>query len=166
MATAAAPRARRSKEALVLLSCGANALITTVHHVRGALLYGTPNRYHAVLLAAAMLAATITAYGVSRTSSRTGRVSRIAWWVFWAGSLIGFVVLFGLFEGLVTHVIAPIAQGYSPDEPFDLPFEVTGVLHVVPAVVTAVLLARLFRQRRDAAPRAAHGPHGAGAGTV
>jgi hypothetical protein len=146
----APPRVRPSTAALVLLACGANALVTTVHHVRGALHYGTPGRYHAVVIAAVVYAIAAAAYAASRSGGDRGTFQHFAWWVFWVTSFLGFVVAFGLVEGLFTHVIAPIVGGYSPDEPFDLLFQVTGVLHVVPAAVTAVLLIRLLRQRRDA----------------
>ncbi|WP_344213041.1 hypothetical protein [Nonomuraea bangladeshensis] len=128
----------------VLAWCSANALITTVHHVYGAVIYGTPGRYHAVLAAALLLALDVAAYAWARRP--------VAWWIHWSVSLVGFVLSFGLFEGLYTHVLSPLLQGgyMTPGQPFDLLFQATGVLHVLPAAVTALLLVRLLRERGQA----------------
>ncbi|MET8992495.1 hypothetical protein ABZW49_44215 [Nonomuraea wenchangensis] len=136
----------------VLAWCSANALITTVHHVYGAVIYGTPGRYHAVLAAALLLALDVAAYAWARRPAGDDAVARVAWWIHWSVSLVGFVLSFGLFEGLYTHVLSPLLQGgyVTPGQPFDLFFQATGVLHVLPAAVTALLLVRLLRERGQA----------------
>lgn len=124
----------------VVLWCGVNVLVTTVHHVYGAIHFDTPDRYGAVVIAAAALALAVTALAISRTGSRMRGAAR---WTFRLVSALAFVVMFGLVEGLATHVIVPIAdQGYPADEPFDLIFQATGILHVVPAAFTAYYLLR------------------------
>lgn len=146
-----APKRVRSTEAGVLLACAAQVVTTTVHHVYGAVHFGTPGRYAAVIIALALFAVTALALAVSGRAS--GPLRTVSWWIFWTGALVGFVLLFGTIEGLVTHVIAPIVEGgYPAAEPFDLVFQGTGVLHVVPAAATAALLTRLLRARRQASP--------------
>ncbi|MFJ6687094.1 hypothetical protein [Streptomyces werraensis] len=132
----------------VFASCATQVAITTVHHVRGAAIFDTPGRYHSILVALILLVVSSIAYFLARAA--TGTRSIIAWWVFWTITLLGFVVVFGVVEGFTTHVIIPILrQGYPSDEPFDFVFEATGILHVAPAVIAAVLLLRLARVRRS-----------------
>jgi hypothetical protein len=133
-------------ERWVIAACALQAINTTIHHIRGALLFDTPGRYVSIVIALCMLALPTLALAVSRRTSAGAQ--KAAWWTFWTASFIGFVTVFGLSEGLVTHVINPLVeQGYPADEPFDLLFQATGVLHVVPAGVAAVLLAHLARAR-------------------
>ncbi|NYI77588.1 hypothetical protein [Nocardioides panzhihuensis] len=135
-------------ERWVIAACALQAINTTIHHIRGALLFDTPGRYLSIVIVLCMLALPTLALAVSRRTS--AGVQKAAWWTFWTASFIGFVIVFGLSEGLVTHVINPLVeQGYPADEPFDLLFQATGVLHVVPAVVAAALLTHLARARRS-----------------
>ncbi|MFD7323169.1 hypothetical protein ACFV9D_19070 [Streptomyces sp. NPDC059875] len=144
-------RTNAATEKWVFASCAAQVVITTVHHVRGALVFDTPGRYHSILIALILLAVPATAYALGRAT--TGTRQDVAWWTFWATTLVGFAVVFGAVEGVTTHVITPVLRrGYPSDEPFDLVFEATGILHILPAVITATLLIRLARSRRSPRP--------------
>lgn len=124
----------------ILLSASTNVLVTTVHHLHGARIYDTPERYHSVWIASAAL---LLAGVLAPLGDRTGRAAGLARRAFVATILVIFVGLFGVAEGFATHVVHPLLQGgYGDEEPFDALFQVTGVLHVLPAVVAAVLLVR------------------------
>ncbi|GII78060.1 hypothetical protein Sru01_30420 [Sphaerisporangium rufum] len=144
------PATREVAGPRVLVWCAVNALNTTVHHLYGAEIYHTPGRHHAVILAGALLA--VITVGLELARFGDGGVARAGRWVYHLGALGGFVLAFGAFEGLYTHVIRPLLDGgYPPGEPFDPLFQATGVLHIVPAAVLAVILARLLRKHGKAA---------------
>lgn len=123
------------------------ALLTTVHHVHGARIYDTPDRYYAVAIAVAGLALQAALLAVARGGHpRWATLGRRG---FAAVSVLFFVVLFGVVEGGSTHVVAPLLAGrYGGAEPLDAFFEVTGMLQVVPAAVVAVLAGRWLRRAR------------------
>lgn len=123
------------------------ALLTTVHHVHGARIYDTPDRYYAVAIAVAGLALQAALLAVARGGHpRWATLGRRG---FAAVSVLFFVVLFGVVEGGSTHVVVPLLAGrYGGAEPFDAFFEVTGMLQVVPAAVVAVLAGRWLRRAR------------------
>ena len=162
----------RSIERRALLAGSAVSALTIIHHAYGAFRYGTPWRMHAAAVAALAVAMLLVALGVSRAraDSRTGRV---AWWAFWSIDAVIFVLFVGIFEGAYNHVLknvlffagtpfALMRQLFPPpmyEMPNDWFFEVTGVLQVVPAALTAYYLAPLLRLR----PRRASEKRRAGA---
>jgi hypothetical protein len=115
-------------------------LNTVVHHLHGARIYDTPGRYHAMWLALGGIALQVVALAIAQhADSRVARVARMA---FYTVTALFFVVLFGVVEGLVTHVVFPIVRrGYGTEEPFELLFQTTGILHVGSAVAAALLVA-------------------------
>jgi hypothetical protein len=139
---------RAARHALVLL------LLTSVHHVYGAILYQTPWRYHAVLFSAAAALVMISALALQRGRAETP-LGRGAWWVLVLTTLVT-VLLIGAFEGGYNHLLKNLVYFagvpanwmsvlFPPPRyelPNDLLFEVTGVLQVVPAVTAAGLLYR------------------------
>jgi len=147
-------------------------VVTTVHHVYGAELYQTPERYHAVVIAAAALMLMVVGVEARRRWPDCW-AGRLGWWLFWTVAAVIPVLLFGLVEGLYNHVIKvslwalglPEAslRRLFPEPAFELPndflFEVTGVLHVVPAFLAGYHLARMLRDRvaRQTHPRAEEG---------
>ena len=136
--------------------------LTSIHHVYGAIRYDTPERYHAAVLAAAAVIVMLGALSVSRARP-TSVAERVAWWTFVGVNATVFVVLFGAFEGLYNHALkdalylagTPVAQMrvLFPAPMYEMPndwfFEVTGVLQVGPAAVTAYYLNRLIRMPRS-----------------
>jgi hypothetical protein len=135
-------------------------IVTTVHHIYGAELYGTPERYHAVVIAAGALLLMAAGLGI-RQRWRGRRAESWGWWLFWASSATIPVLLFGLVEGFYNHTLkvllwavgvsGPSLRRLYPDPTFELPndllFELTGVLHVVPAAFAAYHLVQLVRVR-------------------
>jgi hypothetical protein len=150
----------RWAERRALLAGSSVFALTSIHHVYGAIRYDTPERYHAVLVGAAALIVMLIALRVSRArpASATGRA---AWWTFFGVNATVFVLLFGAFEGLYNHALkvalylggTPVAQlrVLFPAPMYEMPndwfFEVTGILQLVPAAVTAYYLDRLIRRR-------------------
>src|SRR5918997_3650189 len=100
--------------------------ITSIHHLHGARIYDTPQRYHAVWIA--LVGILIEVIALIGTFSRSPRSVRLAQRTFAAAATLFFVLMFGLGEGLVTHVVAPLlAGGYGSAEPYDALFEGTRV---------------------------------------
>lgn len=135
--------------------------LTTVHHVYGAIHYGTPERYHAVGIAGAALALMASGFILHRRGSGSGP-SRAGFWLFWLTTGAVPVLLFGVVEGLYNHGVkvglwaieVPEAslRRLFPDPTYEMPndvvFELTGILHVIPSAIAAIYLARMFKLRR------------------
>ncbi len=157
-----AGRRRRatSSEKLALLSGTGVLVLTMVHHVYGALLYETPERYHAVYIAGAALALMVSADWLSRRRP-SSVLGRVAWWTGWSVNGVVAVLLFGAIEGFYNHVLkVALYFGGLPEHhmgrlysdalfemPNDVIFELTGGLHVIPSVFAAVFLAQTLVER-------------------
>ena len=136
-------------------------LLTTVHHLYGARVYRTPWRRHAAIVST-LATAVIGGSLILLRRNGTATTGKLAFWVFTGANLAFPVVGFGLFEGGYNHLAKDLLyfSGTSPtvmrrlfpppryEMPDNLFFEVTGVLQVVPAAVTAYHLYQLVRQRR------------------
>ncbi|MEP9390352.1 hypothetical protein [Mesorhizobium sp. KR9-304] len=153
--------AARDTSPVPYLRAGAAALsvllLTSVHHVYGAVIYDTPWRSHIAHISAPVGAAIALAYyiGWSRRGSRLGLAAT------WTGSLIALafpVAALGIYEGGYNHVVKNIAyfglgqeaartlfSGAAYEMPNDFIFEATGVAQFPLAVLTAVLVVRLLR---------------------
>jgi hypothetical protein len=150
---------RRAERRAFLAGSSVFAL-TSIHHVYGAIRYDTPERYYAAVIAAVAVIMSLGALRISRARP-TSAIGRAAWWAFLGVNATVFVLLFGAFEGLYNHALkdalyfggAPLAQMrvLFPAPAYEMPndwfFEVTGVLQMVPAAVTAYYLDRLIRRR-------------------
>jgi hypothetical protein len=122
----------------ILLAASANTIITTIHHLHGARIYSTPERYTSVWIASAAL---LLAGAFAVLGAGTSRAAHFCRRAFVVTVVLFFVLVFGVAEGLSTHVVYPALQGgYGAEEPFDALFQVTGVLQVIPAVVVTALL--------------------------
>ncbi len=122
----------------ILLAASTNVVVTTIHHLHGARIYDTPERYTSVWIAAAAL---LLAGVLALLGDRPERTARFYRRAFDATILLVFVVVFGVAEGFGTHVVHPVLQGgYGTEEPFDALLQVTGRLHVIPADAAAALL--------------------------
>ena len=139
---------RAARHALALL------LLTSVHHVYGAILYQTPWRYHAVLFSVAAALVMLGALALLRSRAEAP-LGRGAWWALVLTILVT-VLMIGAFEGGYNHLVKNVVYfaGAPADwmsvlfpppryeVPNDILFEVTGILQVVPAVTAAGLLYR------------------------
>lgn len=134
-------------------------LLTTIHHIYGAIVYNTPWRLHVLMLSLPVIAATVLLKRVliQKPNSR--------WWL-WTYCVIILVPSFGLiglFEGMYNHV-AKVVMFYTsvnratlltlfPPPTYELPndfvFEFTGVLQGVLAFPLAHKLYRLIKSRTD-----------------
>jgi hypothetical protein len=139
-------------------------LLTSVHHAYGAYVYNTPWRLHVVFVSVSVAAAIFgSLYALRRwPATVTGET---AFWGFAVVTLLFPVVGIGLFEGGYNHAVkdALYLAGASgalmhrlfPPSAYELPndlfFEVTGVLQLVPGIVTGYLL-YLFVKRRKRDP--------------
>lgn len=149
-ASAANPHLRAGAAALGVL------ILTSVHHVYGAVIYDTPWRLHIVHIAIPVAAVIVAALwlGAARGNTTTGRV---ATWVGIAVILVFPVAMIGFMEGGYNHVLknAVFFTGgeeamrtlfpqwlYEPgsvETPNDFVFEATGVAQFPLSVWTAVL---------------------------
>jgi peroxiredoxin len=134
-------------------------LLTSVHHAYGAHVYGTPWRYHVILLAVPALLVIVW----SRARLRRAPGDALARRVFVLTTLAVPVLGIGAFEGLYNHVVkdvlyflgAPSALMASlfPPPAYEMPnnvfFELTGVAQVILGAVTARYLARFVSERLE-----------------
>ena len=135
-------------------------VLTSLHHVYGAVVYDTPWRAHilyAAVPAGAAIALALYA-GWSRAGSRIGRVAA------WAGILLALafpVAAIGFYEGLFNHVVKNLAdfglgeasaRSLFPGPIYEMPdsfvFEATGILQFPLAVLAGVQALRLARSLR------------------
>lgn len=155
--------ARRDARRAFLAALAAMGL-TALHHVYGAARFDTPWRLHAAFVALCVVAAIVPLYLVHRRhpDARPGRLAGTGMALV---VLVFPVLLFGLFEGAYNHAVknALYLAGlphsllvilFPPPTyqmPSDVLFEVTGVLQIVPAWMSARSLVRLapsLRSRR------------------
>jgi hypothetical protein len=134
----------------VLAACAVLAL-TSLHHVYGAIHYATPWRYHAVHVSAVAGVVILGAYWLGRARPGTN-AGRAADWVLQGVTWLVPIMLIGGFEGLYNHVLKnALYWGGLPADwmtslfppptyemPSDLLFEITGILQVLPAAVSAL----------------------------
>ena len=139
----------------------ATLVLTLVHHAYGAVAFATPWRLH-VAFVSIPVAAAIAVADIRYRREPRGTSGAIAVWTIVVLTLVVSVLFFGVFEGAYNHVLkdafygagAPprlLHQLFPPptyEPPTDLFFEITGVLHVVPAALAARALWRLFGARR------------------
>jgi hypothetical protein len=126
-----------------------------VHHVYGAVRYHTPWRMHGAVVA---LLSALPLYAAFAMHSR----SRAAEWALIGLAYVGPVMLVGVFEGFYNHLTKNVLflGGASPEllaalfppPTYELPddawFEISGVLQVVPAMLTARAGVGWLRARR------------------
>lgn len=139
-------------------------LMTSIHHVYGAVAYDTPFRLHIVFIAIPAAMAIAAALYVGAT--RADRAGRIATWIGVAIIALFAVGAIGFFEGGYNHVVKNmgfLAGGesavaklmpawlYDPSAveiPNDFFFEATGIAQFPLSVWTAVATWRLARAMR------------------
>lgn len=153
---ATSPHLRAGAAALTVL------LMTSIHHVYGAVIYDTPFRLHIVYISVPVALAIAAALYVGAT--RTGTVGRVATWIGVAIIFAFAVAAIGVFEGGYNHVLKNIVYFAGGEEammklvpesvydpaaveiPNDFIFEATGIAQFPLSIWTAVLTWRLARQ--------------------
>jgi hypothetical protein len=140
-------------------------LLTSIHHVYGAVIYHTPWRYHAVLVSVAAALVMVGALALARVQYGTA-VGRVAWWAFALVTLAVPVLTIGAFEGIYNHLVKNVlffagaserlmATMFPPpryEMPNDFWFELTGILQILPAVTAAWLLGRAALENSQGRP--------------
>lgn len=152
----------------VLLGTVAVGLLTTVHHVYGAVVYDTPWRHHAAIVAGLATGLIAGALYLSQKPSG-GAIATIGRWAFISITLAVPILSFGVFEGAYNHCVkdalyfggasADLMRRLFPPPTYELPndvfFEITGVMQVLPAAFTAFALYRFVRERTGKVRRSA-----------
>ncbi len=132
-------------------------LLTTVHHIYGAIIYNTPWRFHVVFISIPVIII-IAISGRSIFKKESNRKS-FWFWVYWSIILIASIGFFGLFEGIYNHLLKDILfysgvnrevlfQLFPPPKyemPNDFLFEATGVLQAVLAILLIIHFIRLTK---------------------
>lgn len=141
------------RNSLVLKMSLATLAVFVAHHAYGAVLYATPWRHHAAIVAFVTGLVLLGAHVA-------GRRHPAARWIFAAVTLLVPVLAIGAFEGVYNHLLkdvlylagAPrdlLAQLFPPptyELPNDALFEISGVLQILPAAVVARAWPRLLRE--------------------
>jgi hypothetical protein len=126
------------------ISSGAILLLTTIHHIYGAIIYHTPWRYHVVIPSAMTMLFVSGMLYLFRRRPDT-RIGALALWSAIACVIIFPIIFIGLFEGGYNHLVkdALYFSGASmtlmrrlfPPPAYEMPddvfFEVTGALQLV-----------------------------------
>ena len=132
--------------------------VTTIHHVYGAHIYNTPWRVHAAVisgLATALIA--VSAHLLRRDLNDAFGAAVL--WVFIAVTFLLPFLGFGMFEGIYNHALKVVLyfshvsprlmMRLFPPPTYEMPndafFEITGVLQVIPGLMTGYYLYQFVR---------------------
>lgn len=158
--TACDEKREQSLATRVLASTVAVFVVTTIHHGYGAYHYHTPWRLHAAAISGA---ATLLMAGLLILfRSRSVIIHSLARCGFMVLALIVPFLAFGVFEGGYNHALKDLLYLLNaspkltlrmfPPKLYELPndafFEVTGVLQIVPGVLTGYYLLDIVRHIR------------------
>jgi hypothetical protein len=141
---------------------------TTVHHIYGAYIYHTLWRFHAAVISA-LATALIAASLLLLRKHSDDAIGSVASWTFMTVTFFVPLLGFGVFEGVYNHALkvalyfahtSPVLMArLFPPSTYEMPndafFEVTGVMQVIPGVVTGYYLYR-FVQNRNEPPEVAY----------
>jgi hypothetical protein len=137
------------------------SLVTSVHHAYGAYIYNTPWRHHAAVVS--MVATAVIAASFCFFQKRSGHpVGTVALWIFIVVTFMVLFLGFGVFEGVYNHGVKDalyfahaspdLMRRLFPPPTYEMPnnafFEVTGVLQIVPGIVTGYYLYRFLSERQ------------------
>lgn len=141
------------KNIIESISLYSNALmvLTSVHHIYGAIIYDTPWRVHVLMISIPLLVVTVILGRILRTNK-----TKILFWFFWLIVFILSFALIGMFEGVYNHLLKDVLFFSGLDNesmlslfpppkyvmPNDFFFEFTGVLQGVLAIFLGISLFR------------------------
>jgi carbon starvation protein CstA len=74
-------------------------VLTSFHHVYGALVYNTPWRFHVLFISIPV------AIAILLLSARLSGKMDIKFWTYWALVLFPTILMLGVFEGLYNHLL-------------------------------------------------------------
>lgn len=142
------------------------AVLTTIHHVYGAVLYQTPWRLHILMMSIPVIILTLIFR--RQLTKKDADNKCFAFWAFYFISLVPSLGFIGVFEGIYNHLFKNIMFFGGADDvllqtlfpaptyemPNDLLFEVTGVGQGIIAIVLIkqmyTLTISLFKMRQPA----------------
>ena len=129
------------------------AILTTIHHVYGAVIYNTPWRLHILMMSIPVIILTLI---LERQLRKTGVSSKcVTFWLLYFITLVPSLGFIGVFEGIYNHLLKNLMyfggagdgllQTLFPaptyEMPNDLLFEITGVMQ---GVIAIVLIKHMF----------------------
>jgi hypothetical protein len=129
------------------------AILTTIHHVYGAVLYDTPWRLHILVMSIPVIILTLILERQLRKKELSSGC--IKFWLLYFITLVPSLGFIGVFEGIYNHLLKNIMyfggagdgllQTLFPaptyEMPNDLLFEITGVMQ---GVIAIVLIKHMF----------------------
>ena len=148
------------KEEVSKVSLYSNALmvVTSVHHVYGAVIYNTPWRLHILMVSIPVIIFTlVTSYFLTK---REFPGKNLLLWFYWSIILIFSIIFIGGFEGVYNHALKnvffflgasdTILDKMFPPSMYVMPnnflFELTGVMQAVIFVPLLLQMARLSKK--------------------
>ncbi|UPK67315.1 hypothetical protein [Chitinophaga filiformis] len=131
-------------------------VLTSIHHIYGAIIYNTPWRLHVLFLSIPVIILTLI---LDRLLSPV-HTNRWIFRLYWILTLLTSIILIGVFEGLYNHVLKNILFFISlpekdmeklyPNGIYEMPdnlfFELTGILQGVLVAVLIIYFSRLIRK--------------------
>ena len=151
------------KEEVAKMNLYSNALmvLTTIHHIYGAIIYDTPWRLHVLLLSIPVIIVTLILSWFLKADRKWNRLLYAANVLI---VLIFSVILIGSYEGVYNHVFKNIAyfsgtsksvldQLFDPSKyvlPNDFVFEFTGIMQgivFVPLTMRFLTVSKIFRKK-------------------
>jgi hypothetical protein len=125
------------------------AILTTIHHVYGAIIYNTPWRLHILMMSIPVIILTLVLEQQLR--KKDGGDKCFKFWAFYFISLVPSLGMIGVFEGIYNHLLT-LFPAPTYEMPNDLLFEFTGVMQGVIATVMIKgmisLTISLFKERQ------------------
>jgi ABC-type proline/glycine betaine transport system permease subunit len=132
-------------------------ILTSIHHVYGAIAYSTPWRLHVLFFSVPVIILTLVLDRLLASTRNNHWVFRL----YWVLTLVASIIVIGLFEGLYNHVLKNILfvirfpendmEKLYPHGIYEMPdnlfFEITGILQGVIAIVLIAYFIRLIRNR-------------------
>jgi hypothetical protein len=129
-------------------------MLTSVHHIYGAIEYKTPWRLHVLMLSVPVIVATL--YLNRLLTDKEASVKSYWFWIYWTIVLLCSITYIGIFEGLYNHILKNVLYfgGLSKywmnvlfpshiyEMPDDITFEVTGIMQ---GLVTVPLVTNFIR---------------------
>jgi hypothetical protein len=153
------PTLRAAKRAT--LGAAAIFAVTTVHHVYGAYIYHTVWRIHAAIVSGFATALIGTSLWLLRKHWGDA-VDVVAFWSFIVVTFLVPFLGFGVFEGAYNHVLKDalyfahsspgLMMRLFPPPAYEMPnngfFEITGVIQVIPGLMTGYYLYRFVQEQQ------------------
>ena len=129
------------------------AILTTIHHVYGSVIYNTPWRLHILMMSIPVIILTLILERQLRKKEVSSKCVRF--WLLYFITLVPSLGFIGVFEGIYNHLLKNIMYFGGAGEgllqtlfpaptyemPNDLLFEITGVMQ---GVIAVVLIKQMF----------------------